>query len=637
MVFCDNTTINLYKILGYAWQLDRTRPVIVTEAYNFPTDMYVAEGLARFAGGGAAVRRIDEPRELDAALTGDVGVLYLSHVDYRSSRRWNMAEVNELARARGVLTVWDCSHAAGAVPVDLGGAGADFAVGCGYKYLCGGPGAPAWLYVHPRHQDRAWPVIAGWMGHADVFAFAPTYEPLPDVRRHLTGTPGIIANEAMSAAVDIWRDVKREDLSWKHRSLSELTIALLEQECGKFGVRVTSPRKYDEQGGHVGFSHPGAGSVCEALLEHGVVSSFRKPDVIRFGISPVAISHEDVWVAVARAASGARDRGLARAAIREGVGLMRARLAADIGGTFTDVVLESPAGRDTAKVLTTPAPEVGVLEGVRRVLAAAGLPPSEVSVFVHGTTLATNALIERKGARTAFVTTEGMRDILEMGYEKRFEQYDVYMERPLPLVPRPLRFTVPGRRDGRGRVLRELDEAAVRAVGERLRAERVEAVAIGFMHAYAWPQHEQRAAEILRARAAGRRHRLPLERGLSGDPRVRALLDDLRQRVRAADDAGLPAAAARRAGCARHDVPAAAHDVGRRAHHARDRGPLSGAARRVRARRRRLALVLDRARARPRARACPSTWAARPRRSASSTRASPSGRARSRSRAPIAT
>ena len=174
------------------------------------------------------------------------------------------------------------------------------------------------------------------------------------------------------------------------------------------------------------------------------------------------------------------------------------RLAADIGGTFTDVVLESPAGRDTAKVLTTAAPEVGVLDGVRRVLAAAGLPPSEVSVFVHGTTLATNALIERKGARTAFVTTEGLRDILEMGYEKRFEQYDVYMERPLPLVPRPLRFTVPGRRDGRGRVLRELDEPAVRAVGERLAAERVGAVAVGFMHAYAWPDHERRAAELLR-------------------------------------------------------------------------------------------------------------------------------------------
>jgi len=177
---------------------------------------------------------------------------------------------------------------------------------------------------------------------------------------------------------------------------------------------------------------------------------------------------------------------------------MRAKLAADIGGTFTDVVLESPTGRDTVKVLTTAAPEVGVLEGIRRVLASAGLPPSEVSVFVHGTTLATNALIERKGARAAFVTTEGMRDILEMGYEKRFEQYDVYMERPLPLVPRPLRFTVRGRLDGRGRVLRDLDEREVRALGKRLAAERVGAVAIGFMHAYTWPQHEQRAAELLR-------------------------------------------------------------------------------------------------------------------------------------------
>ena len=126
--------------------------------------------------------------------------------------------------------------------MDLGGTGADFAVGCGYKYLCGGPGAPAWLYVHPRHQERAWPVIAGWMGHADIFAFAPDYEPAPGVRRQLTGTPGIIANEAMGAAVDIWRDVKPEDLAWKHRSLSELLVALLEQECGEARA-CSSPRR----------------------------------------------------------------------------------------------------------------------------------------------------------------------------------------------------------------------------------------------------------------------------------------------------------------------------------------------------------------------------------------------------------
>jgi N-methylhydantoinase A len=176
---------------------------------------------------------------------------------------------------------------------------------------------------------------------------------------------------------------------------------------------------------------------------------------------------------------------------------MTAKLAADIGGTFTDVVLETARRRFTTKVLTTPAPEEGVMEGIRRVLAEAKCTPADVSIFIHGTTLATNALIERKGARTAFVTTQGMRDILEMGYEKRFEQYDVYMERPAPLVPRPLRYTVPERIDGRGGVLLPLDEGAVRSTGERLRAERVQAVAIGFMHAYAWPHHEQRAAAIL--------------------------------------------------------------------------------------------------------------------------------------------
>jgi len=178
---------------------------------------------------------------------------------------------------------------------------------------------------------------------------------------------------------------------------------------------------------------------------------------------------------------------------------MQAKLAADIGGTFTDVVLETAGERFTTKVLTTAAPEQGVMQAIAQVLEQARCAPGEVSIFIHGTTLATNSLIERKGARTAFVTTGGMRDILEMGYEKRFEQYDLYMERPAPLVPRPLRFTVPERVDGRGKVLLALDEAAVDAIGARLVEEKVEAVAIGFLHAYAWPQHEERAAERLRA------------------------------------------------------------------------------------------------------------------------------------------
>jgi N-methylhydantoinase A len=281
---------------------------------------------------------------------------------------------------------------------------------------------------------------------------------------------------------------------------------------------------------------------------------------------------------------------------------MGAKLAADIGGTFTDVVLETTQRRFTTKVLTTPAPEAGVMDGIRRVLAEAKCTPAEVSIFIHGTTLATNALIERKGARTAFVTTQGMRDILEMGYEKRFEQYDVYMERPAPLVPRPLRYTVPERIDGRGRVLLPLDESAVRSAGERLRAERVQAVAIGFMHAYAWPSHEQRAAAIL-SEMLPRDVTICLSSEVCPEIReyerfsttcanayVRPLMQGYLLRLRS------------RARCVRAALFAASDDVGRRADDAGECGPLPGPAGRVGPCRRRDSFVVDRTRRRSSAR-----------------------------------
>ncbi len=302
VVVCDNTTVNLFKILSYAWKLRRGGGVILTESHNFPTDLHVAQGFVRLLadlGVEARVRTAESRDRVEAMLDRDVAILYLTQTDYRSSERWDIAEMNERAHAVGALTVWDLSHSAGAVDVDLAGAGTDFAVGCGYKYLCGGPGGPAFLYVNPIHQDGTWPTISGWMGHAKWDQFLTEYEPDPGAARHLTGTPPVIANEVFAAAAEIWREVDRKDMARKHESLTETLIALLEQECGPLGVGINSPREYRNRGGHVSFSHPGAGPVSEALTDHGLLSSFRYPNSIRLGMSPLYHRHEDVWEAVA--------------------------------------------------------------------------------------------------------------------------------------------------------------------------------------------------------------------------------------------------------------------------------------------------------------------------------------------------
>lgn len=327
VVFADSTSINVFKLLAHAWRQRPERPVVVVERGNFPSDLYAAQGLAHLvngvtgmngAPGGVELRWIDAPEDLAAALDTRVGVVLLSHVDYRSSRRWNMAATNALAHAAGARVLWDLSHAAGAIHIALRDDDADYAVGCGYKYLCGGPGAPAWLYVHPKWRDErmaraegpatdsapsdvtGWPAVPGWMGHADTFGFDPLYTPHPGVQRHLSGTPPVIALEAMSGAAAVWREVDAQALGAKHRSLSELAVALVAQRGAPFGMTLGSPAAYDERGGHISFSHEGAGRIVEALVERGVVTSFRHPNAIRFGLSPLALSHEDLWWAVDR-------------------------------------------------------------------------------------------------------------------------------------------------------------------------------------------------------------------------------------------------------------------------------------------------------------------------------------------------
>ena len=298
VVMCDSTTLNQFKAVRHALALRPGRLVILTQNGNFPTDVHVLQAIVRSSDGRLSLRFVDSEEAAIAALDNDVAVAAFSHVDYRSGERWDMARVTAAAHGRGALTVWDVSHSAGAVPVDVKGADADFAIGCGYKYLCAGPGGPAFIYVKPGLGDDVWPAIAGWMGHADVFAFARDYEPHLGVKKFLAGTPLVGAGELASAMLDVWPKVDPAKLWAKHKSLTDFLIAALKQECGPLGVVVHSPDDHGRRGGNVSFSSPGAGSVVEALIDLGVVSSFRKPDAIRFGVSPLVIRHADCWQAV---------------------------------------------------------------------------------------------------------------------------------------------------------------------------------------------------------------------------------------------------------------------------------------------------------------------------------------------------
>ncbi|MGE0212090.1 MAG: aminotransferase class V-fold PLP-dependent enzyme [Parvibaculaceae bacterium] len=300
VVFCDSTTLNQFKAVSHALAINAGRTVILTQNGNFPTDVHVLQGIAQASGGRLSIRYVDSENDAVAALDDTVAVAALSHVDYRSGERWDMARVTAAAHAKGALAVWDLSHSAGAVPVDLTAANADLAIGCGYKYLCSGPGGPAYIYARPGIADLAFPALAGWMGHADVFGFARDYAPHDGVKRFLTGTPLVGADALASPLLDIWPRVNPKTLWEKHRSLTDLLIALLEQECGELGVTVNSPRDWNRRGGNVTFSAPGAGSVVEALIDADVVSSFRKPSSIRFGVSPLVIRHIDVFEAVQR-------------------------------------------------------------------------------------------------------------------------------------------------------------------------------------------------------------------------------------------------------------------------------------------------------------------------------------------------
>lgn len=299
VVVTDSTSINLFKVLYAALSLRPGRRKIVSEEGNFPSDLYMAQGLRQMFP-DIEIVQCASPSDLVAAIDERTAVVTLTEVDFRSGRRHDMGAVTRAAHAAGALVIWDLAHSAGAFEVDLDGCNADFAVGCTYKYLNAGPGGPAFLYVAHRHQDAAQQPLTGWIGHADPFAMSSAYEPAKGIRKFLTGTPSILAFAPLEASLDIWETVSMADVRAKSVALADLFIAMVDALPKPYGLSLASPREAAERGSQVSFRHPHAYQIMKALIADGVIGDFRAPDITRFGLTPLTLCYGDIVEAVRR-------------------------------------------------------------------------------------------------------------------------------------------------------------------------------------------------------------------------------------------------------------------------------------------------------------------------------------------------
>ena len=310
VVATDSTSINLYKVLSAALNIAAVdapkRKLVVSERSNFPTDLYIAEALCRERD---LQLQLVEPGDITAALTPDACVLMLTHVNYRTGAMHDMKAITTAAHAAGALTVWDLAHSAGAVPVDLHAAQADFAVGCGYKFLNGGPGAPAFVWAHPQHADRFWQPLSGWWGHTAPFEFTPDYRPAAGIARYLCGTQPVLSMVALECGLDTVLAAEplggMTALREKSLALTDLFIDLVEARCDDHGLALVTPREHAQRGSQVCLSkQEGAYAIMQALIARGVIGDFRSGDgnkhldILRFGLTPLYIGFEDVWKAV---------------------------------------------------------------------------------------------------------------------------------------------------------------------------------------------------------------------------------------------------------------------------------------------------------------------------------------------------
>lgn len=288
VIVADSTSANLFKLIVAALRLAPERSVVVSEAGNFPTDLHIAEGAVACVPG--ARLHVARREGLAEAIDGDTALVLLTHVHYKTAERFDLSEWSARAHEAGALICWDLSHSTGAVPVDLNGARADMAVGCGYKYLNGGPGAPAYLYVAARHQGALHNPVSGWMGHADPFGFADPYAPGKGMERWRTGTPPMLAMSALEAGVDTFADVAIESSFAKSIALFDTFVAIGD----RLGIECISPRDPARRGSHIAFRHADARALMERLIERCIIGDFRAPDILRFGLTPLYVGFEDV-------------------------------------------------------------------------------------------------------------------------------------------------------------------------------------------------------------------------------------------------------------------------------------------------------------------------------------------------------
>ena len=296
VVMGDTLSIKVFQALAAALAMQPSRKIILSDNGNFPSDLYMAEGLVELKAQGYELK-VADPENISDAIDESIAVVMLTEVDYRSGRRHAMQKITKLAHASGAVMVWDLAHSAGAIDVDIAASNCEFAVGCTYKYLNGGPGAPAFIYVRPDLAATVKPALSGWLGHKAPFAFEPTYTPAVDIERMRVGTPPVIQLAALEEALKIWDSVKIADVRAASIALSELFISEVEKSCPE--LKLISPRDSAVRGSQVSFAFEHGYAAMQALIARGVIGDFRAPNVMRFGFTPLYIDKSDVLAAVA--------------------------------------------------------------------------------------------------------------------------------------------------------------------------------------------------------------------------------------------------------------------------------------------------------------------------------------------------